>query len=97
MDNRGNLQSDSNNWQTIYHDMAVLIGEDNALKIYNHYRGMLVNFPMKLLFKEGLENVIKAEYNGKNVNDLARKHGYSARQINRVVKNTVKIKKGEKQ
>lgn len=90
MDNRENLQSDSNNWQTIYHEMAVLIGEDNALKIYNHYRGMLVNFPMKLLSKEGLENVIKAEYNGKNVNDLARKHGYSARQINRVVKNVVK-------
>lgn len=52
---------------------------------------------MKLLSKEGMINVVKSEYNGHNVVDLARKYGYSMRHINRIIKdNNLKIK-GEQQ
>lgn len=73
-------------WQTIYKDLAMIIGEENTLKIFNNYKGISVSFPMKLFSKEGLENVVRNEYNGKNANSIALKHGYSVRQINRVIK-----------
>ena len=51
---------------------------------------------MKLFTKTGLENIIKNEYNGSNVKDLARKYGYSMRHINRIViDNNLNEHKGE--
>ena len=78
--------SDSNNWQPIYNDIASLIGEENTIKLYKHFRGLTLNFPMKLLSKEGMTNIVKSEYNGHNVVDLAREYGYSMRHINRIIK-----------
>ena len=80
-------------WKLIYNDISHLIGEENTIKLYEHFRGLTLNFPMKLLSKEGMINIVKSEYNGHNVVDLARKYGYSMRHINRIIKdNNLKIK-----
>lgn len=78
--------NDSNNWQHIYNNIASLIGEENTIKLYKHFRGLTLNFPMKLLSKEGMTNIVKSEYNGQNVVDLAKEYGYSIRHINRIIK-----------
>ena len=52
----------------------------------SHYKGAYINFPMKLLSKEGLQRVVSAEHNGTNSADIAKKYGYSVRHINRIVK-----------
>ena len=80
-----NSHNTSDNWHSVYADIANLVGEDNTIKIYRYFRAMNINFPMKLFTKTGLENIIKNEYNGSNVKDLARKYGYSMRHINRIV------------
>ena len=88
---------DPNNWQPVYNDISHLIGEDNTIKLYEHFRGLTLNFPMKLLSKEGMTNIVKSEYNGHNVVDLAREYGYSMRHINRIIKdnNLKEIKEKE--
>ena len=78
MKDKINSHNTSDNWHSVYADIANLVGEDNTIKIYRY-------FPMKLFTKTGLENIIKNEYNGSNVKDLARKYGYSMRHINRIV------------
>jgi len=75
MKDKINSHNTSDNWHSVYADIANLVGEDNTIKIYRYFRGMNINFPMKLFTKTGLENIIKNEYNGSNVKDLARKYG----------------------
>ena len=96
MNDKINSHNTSDNWHSVYADIANLVGEDNTIKIYRYFRGMYINFPMKLFTKTGLENIIKNEYNGSNVKDLARKYGYSMRHINRIViDNNLNDHKGE--
>ena len=78
---------DSNNWRPIYKDIANIIGEENTIKVIQTFLGGLtLNFPMKLLSKEGMTNIVKSEYDGHNVVYLAREYGYSMRHINRIIK-----------
>ena len=96
MNDKINSHNTSDNWHSVYADIANLVGEDNTIKIYRYFRGMTINFPMKLFTKTGLENIIKNEYNGSNEKDLARKYGYSMRHINRIViDNNLNEHKGE--
>ena len=96
MKDKINSHNISDNWHSVYTDIANLVGEDNTIKIYRYFRGMNINFPMKLFTKTGLENIIKNEYNGSNVKDLARKYSYSMRHINRIViDNNLNEQKGE--
>ncbi|UUX33262.1 Mor transcription activator family protein [Fundicoccus culcitae] len=79
-------------WQVIYEDLSSIIGKENTLKIFEVYKGMYINFPMRILSKEGLENIISKEYDGSNSNKLASKYGYSVRHINRIVSDLKKRK-----
>ena len=77
-------QTQPSDLNKIYKEFALLIGKDNALLLYTHYRGVNINFPMKLLSKEGLKRVVQSEFDGNNSGVIARKYGYSVRHINRV-------------
>jgi len=74
------------NWHQIYKEFASVIGKENTLKIYEMYQGLYVNFPMKLLSKEGLENIVVEESEKDSPARIARRYGYSLRHINRVIK-----------
>jgi len=78
--------TDPNNWNQIYKEFASLIGKENTLKIYEMYKGLYVNFPMKLLSKEGLENIVVEESKKESPTKIAKRYGYSLRHINRVIK-----------
>lgn len=70
----------------IYRDIADEIGLENALVIYRMFHGTQVSFPNKLFSKEYTHKAIIAEFNGKNVSQLAQKYNYSERSIWRILK-----------
>lgn len=72
-------------WSKLYMELAILIGKENAFRLYTHYKGAYISFPMRLLSKEGLQRIVSSEYDGNNSRDIAKKYGYSTRHINRVI------------
>lgn len=70
----------------IYRDIADEIGLEDALVIYRMFHGTQVSFPNKLFSKEYTHKAIIAEFNGKNVSQLAQKYNYSERSIWRILK-----------
>lgn len=81
--NINNLTPESLN--EVYADLIDLIGMDNMLIIYTHYKGQQVTFPVKLWSKEYIVKQIKSEYNGHNAGELATKYGYSDRWVRKIV------------
>lgn len=70
---------------TVYRELSELVGYENMQKIHNEYRGQQITFPVELYSREYVHNMIRKEYNGKNVNELAIKYGYNERSIRRIV------------
>lgn len=70
----------------VYREIADEIGIENAIAIYNLFRGTQVAFPNRLFSKEYIHNAIINEYNGKNISLLAQKYNYSERSIWRIIK-----------
>lgn len=70
----------------VYKEVAETVGVDNAYKIYNHFRGLQLMFPLKFYSKEYMVQQIQAEYNGKNIRDLARKYGYSESRVRQILR-----------
>ena len=76
----------------VYERISELIGFDNAVKLYENFRGSQVNFPTKLFSKEFvLQEAIKT-YDGtsESINTLATKYNYSERTIRKLLKTTIK-------
>ena len=70
----------------VYADIADLIGYDNAVKIFEQYKGLQINFPVSFYDKSALKEVIKEQYNGQNAKELARQFNYSERWVREIVK-----------
>ncbi len=76
----------------VYETIADLIGFDNAVKLYENFRGSQVNFPTKLFSKEFvLQEAIKT-YDGtsESINRIATKYNYSERTIRKLLKDHIK-------
>ena len=71
----------------VYKEVAETVGVDNAYKIYNHFKGLQLMFPLRFYSKEYIAQQIQAEYDGKNVRDLARKYVYSESRVRHILKN----------
>ena len=71
----------------VYRDIANEIGIENAIVIYNLFRGTQVSFPNRLFSKEYIHKAIVDEYNSNNVTQLAQKYNYSERSVWRILKN----------
>ncbi len=70
----------------VYKEVAETVGVDNAYKIYNHFKGLQLMFPLKFYSKEYIVAQICAEYDGKNVRDLARKYNYSESRVRQILR-----------
>lgn len=57
-----------------------------AVKLYSTYRGQQITFPVNLFTSEFIASRIVAEYDGKNVRQLATKYGYSEKWIRKMIK-----------
>lgn len=80
------LGTDITGLNDVYRDIADEIGVENALVIYNMFRGTQVSFPNRLFSKEHIHDAIISEYDGNNVAQLAQKYNYSERSIWRILK-----------
>lgn len=74
---------------SIYEEIALIIGEEQTLKLYENFRGQQITFPQRLYTTEYVARYVKENYNGKNVRELARKFDYSERRIREFLKETV--------
>lgn len=71
----------------VYKEVAETVGVDNAYKIYNHFKGLQLMFPLRFYSKEYIARQIQEEFDGKNVRDLARKYGYSESRVRQILRN----------
>lgn len=70
----------------VYREMVDLVGYDNTMLIYTHFKGQQVTFPIKLYNSEYIKKVLKEQYDGTNVKALARRYNYSERWIKELLK-----------
>lgn len=73
------------NLNGIYKDMAELLGVEVTLMVFNHYKGLQVTFPTRILSKSYVKEQIKKEFDGSNTKQLARKYDYSERWIRQII------------
>lgn len=70
----------------VYNEIANALGIEAAVKLYSTYRGQQITFPVNLFTSEFIASRIVAEYDGKNVRQLATKYGYSEKWIRKMIK-----------
>lgn len=73
-------------WNEVYKEMVDLIGYESTVKLYNHFKGQQITFPIRLFNPECIKDVLKSKYDGTNAKNLAREYGYSERWIKKLVK-----------
>jgi Mor family transcriptional regulator len=71
----------------VYKEIAVLIGLDNAHKIYEYFSGQQITFPVKWLKKEYVAEMVLKRYDGRNLKYLAKEYNYSERWLRQIIKN----------
>ena len=69
----------------IYQDFFDVLGLELTVKIHENYKGLQVTFPTRLYAKEYIIKLLKEEYTGSNLKDLARKYGYSERWVRKLI------------
>ena len=72
----------------VYENISELIGFDNAVKLYESFRGSQVNFPTRLFSKEFVlqEAIIAYDGTSESINKIATKYNYSERTIRKLLK-----------
>ncbi len=75
-----------------YRDIALDMGVEVAVQMYEHFKGLQVVFPTKLLDSEFIQTQILKEYDGRNYKQIALKYGYSERWVRKIIKSrTIKM------
>lgn len=70
----------------VYNDIAVVIGEEKTIKLYEEFRGQQITFPRRLYNTDYVSAYVKENFNGKNIRELARKFDYSERRVREFLK-----------
>lgn len=70
----------------VYNEIANTLGIEAAITIYSTYRGQQITFPVNFFTTEFIASRIVAEYDGKNIRQLATKYGYSEKWIRKMIK-----------
>ena len=83
--------SETDGLNDIYKDIADEIGFENAIVIYNMFKGSQVSFPCRLFSVEHIHEMICKDYTGDNIAQLAQKYNYSERTIRRILKDNEPI------
>ena len=73
-------------YNDIYKEISEMIGVDAMLKIYSHFKGQQVNFPVRLYNPQLIKDAVIKDFNGTNIKELSQKYNYSERTIRRMIK-----------
>lgn len=66
--------------------LELLIGKENALKVFHFYEGSSIYFPKRIGLDERKEQIYAYLQNGHSYNETARKYGYSKSYIRKIEK-----------
>ena len=79
------LKNENEYINNTYAKITSLIGLENAKILFNEYHGQQITFPVEFYKKEYIYSEIVAEYNVKNIKELAKKYNYSEHTIRRII------------
>lgn len=81
----------SENFTSIYKELAELVGVEMTLIIYNHYKGLQVVFPTRLLSREYIKKQLETECTGNSIDykSLIRRFSYSERWLRKIISEIV--------
>ncbi len=72
-------------YNKVYQELADILNDKEVEKIYKNFRGMQVNFPMRLYSRESVKKEIAKQKGEVDIKDLAVQTGYSAYTIRRII------------
>lgn len=72
-------------YNKVYQELAEILNERDVKKIYKNFRGMQVNFPMRLYSRESVKKELAAHKGEIDIKDTAMKTGYSVYTIRRMI------------
>lgn len=75
-----------NKYNDVYQEIIDELGLETTLKIYEMFKGLQINFPVRLYNSDYIKGCIMEEYNGSNLKALSRKYDYSQRWIRKILK-----------
>ena len=70
----------------IYDQLIELVGREHTKKIYEHFKGQQITFPMRFYKTDYIIMEVKRQYNGKNLKELAKRYGYTERHLRELLK-----------
>lgn len=82
----------TNLFHKVYKEISEKLGIEAALTIHQMFKGTQVNFPVKFFDTKCVKEMIIQEYDGDNLQMLARKYDYSEKSVRRIIKESVKRK-----
>lgn len=68
----------------IYCELAEIIGMDNVVIIYEHFKGQQVSFPTRLYSKDFVIEQIRSN-KSQSIKKLATQYGYSERRLRQMI------------
>lgn len=84
------LENEEELLNSVYKDINEEFGIDVAMRMYQMYKGVQINFPMRFLDPDMVKQRILKEYDGTNLKQLAVKYSYSEKTLRRLIKESVK-------
>ena len=85
-----NVKKDTALYNDIYKEISELIGLDATLKLYLNFKGQQISFPVRLYDPRMVQKKVVKEWDGSNIEELARKYDYSEKTIRRMIREQTK-------
>lgn len=82
-------ENESDLLNDVYKEISEKLGLDAAIEVYRMFKGQQITFPVHLFNSKRIQQEIIKEYDGSNINILAKKYGYSEKTIRRIIKDSV--------
>ena len=80
------MEVDTTQFNDIYKEMAELLGDAAALKMWNRYAGVSVSFPKQLYSREYIRKFIHDNSDVMKPSDIARTIGLTERRVRQIIK-----------
>ena len=72
-------------YNKVYQELSDILNDKDVEKIYKNFRGMQVNFPMRLYSRESVKKEIAKQKENIDIKGLAVQTGYSVYTIRRII------------
>lgn len=74
-------------FQLVYQQLNELIGPEATLRVWEEFRGTQVSFPSHLYNRQLVSQRLRFEYDGTNIQALARRYHYSEKWLRQMIRN----------